>query len=558
MALKPIILHADLDCFYCQVEKLRLDLPDDLPMAVQQWSNVIAVNYPARSRGVSRHLSSAECIKQCPEMVFVHVPTYSIRQPGEVFRYPAKGKTDKEPVPLGADRAEHKASLAPYRKASLEIFKVFQRFAVVLEKGGLDEAFLDITKKVDDEFERIYGCTPSRADIIREDLDWDGLGVPAINEDESSDVTEDIVNDIRIWLGAKIALELRHTLRDELGYACSIGIAHNKMLAKLGSARNKPFNQTYILDRMVSSLMKQVPLKKIRFLGGKLGALLCNTAPSTQAAEEEDDFGADFESDDEGDLKQTTVMASDIWTLSVNELSYKLDGDLQSAEWIYGIIRGIDSSPVTPRSKPKSFMAAKSLRPALKEWSLIEQWLKLLSLEIWERLDEDYQVNARWPKTINLTYKSFGNEAKSQSTDFPIFSPSLYSLDILVGFLIKLMHASNVPVFPCHRITIAVSRFAPLLEEDNGRRWSTMDRFTRKRGQFEEVFAAPIKAPKLAPTSNYGNGLLKYFSTKNSCDFNNECCDEWRCKECTYSISMFEIDRIQEHQDYHLACKLSN
>ena len=43
-----VIIHADLDCFYCQVEIVRLGLDPKQPMAVQQWGGVIAVNYPAR------------------------------------------------------------------------------------------------------------------------------------------------------------------------------------------------------------------------------------------------------------------------------------------------------------------------------------------------------------------------------------------------------------------------------------------------------------------------------------------------------------------------------
>jgi DNA polymerase eta len=42
MARERLIIHVDLDCFYCQVEHLRTGLPYLTPMAVQQWQNVIA------------------------------------------------------------------------------------------------------------------------------------------------------------------------------------------------------------------------------------------------------------------------------------------------------------------------------------------------------------------------------------------------------------------------------------------------------------------------------------------------------------------------------------
>lgn len=46
-----VIVHLDLDCFYCQVEQKRLGIPRDVPMCVQQWNGLIAVNYAARAAG---------------------------------------------------------------------------------------------------------------------------------------------------------------------------------------------------------------------------------------------------------------------------------------------------------------------------------------------------------------------------------------------------------------------------------------------------------------------------------------------------------------------------
>ena len=47
-----------------------------------------------------------------------------------------------------------------------------------------------------------------------------------------------------LHLGAKIASTIRKHVHTELQYTCSAGIAHNKMLAKLGSALKKPNGQT--------------------------------------------------------------------------------------------------------------------------------------------------------------------------------------------------------------------------------------------------------------------------------------------------------------------------
>lgn len=57
-----------------------------------------------------------------------------------------------------------------------------------------------------------------------------------------------------------------------LGYKCSAGIAHNKILAKLACGFHKPNQQTILPSEAVSDLFKTLPLMKIKRLGGKFGA----------------------------------------------------------------------------------------------------------------------------------------------------------------------------------------------------------------------------------------------------------------------------------------------
>ena len=58
---RRVVIHLDLDCFYAQVEARRFGVDGtSIPMAVQQCSGLIAVNYPARACGVKRHHTVAE------------------------------------------------------------------------------------------------------------------------------------------------------------------------------------------------------------------------------------------------------------------------------------------------------------------------------------------------------------------------------------------------------------------------------------------------------------------------------------------------------------------
>jgi len=72
----PPTIHIDLDAFYAQVETVRLQLDPLLPLGVQQWSSLIAINYPARAKGITRHMTVKEAKEKCPELKCVHVATY--------------------------------------------------------------------------------------------------------------------------------------------------------------------------------------------------------------------------------------------------------------------------------------------------------------------------------------------------------------------------------------------------------------------------------------------------------------------------------------------------
>lgn len=45
-------------------------------LQVQQWNGLIAVNYPARVFGITRHESPADALLKCPELMLVHCATY--------------------------------------------------------------------------------------------------------------------------------------------------------------------------------------------------------------------------------------------------------------------------------------------------------------------------------------------------------------------------------------------------------------------------------------------------------------------------------------------------
>lgn len=135
---RRIILHIDMDAFYAQVEHRRTGIARDEPLAVQQWEGLIAVNYAARARGISRHMNVHEAKKACPELHCVHVEVISGGK-GEASAL----EGDELATQLG--RGDGKVSLGRYRTASAEVFAALQPFGTV-EKASIDEAYLDVTQ----------------------------------------------------------------------------------------------------------------------------------------------------------------------------------------------------------------------------------------------------------------------------------------------------------------------------------------------------------------------------------------------------------------------------
>jgi len=107
-----------------------------------------------------------------------------------------------------------------YTRDSQKIREIFMRFTPLVEPLSLDEAFLDV-----------------------------------------SHATEP---------GTIIASRIRQLIREETGLTASAGIAPNKLIAKIASDWNKPDGQLTVSPGKAEDFMKNLPLKKIPGVGGKM------------------------------------------------------------------------------------------------------------------------------------------------------------------------------------------------------------------------------------------------------------------------------------------------
>ncbi len=114
-----------------------------------------------------------------------------------------------------------------YEYVSSRVMRILQQFSPIVEPYSIDEAFLDIT-----------GCTRL-------------FGPPL-----------------------ELAKKLKEKIKRELGLGCSVGIAPNKLLAKLASSLKKPDGLTVIPENRIREVLSPLNVTKICGIGEKTARLL--------------------------------------------------------------------------------------------------------------------------------------------------------------------------------------------------------------------------------------------------------------------------------------------
>lgn len=121
-----------------------------------------------------------------------------------------------------------------YTTANARMLDVFARYTPVVEVFSIDEAFLDVTGST-----RLFGS------------------------------------------GAEIARRIKDDIRREVGITCSVGVAPNKLLAKLASDMQKPDGLTVIEPDGVAAVMESLPVSELCGIGPALTAELSKMGVST-------------------------------------------------------------------------------------------------------------------------------------------------------------------------------------------------------------------------------------------------------------------------------------
>jgi DNA polymerase IV (DinB-like DNA polymerase) len=202
---RRIILHFDMDHFFTVVEERENPELKDKPVIVGADPKggtgrgvVSTSNYKARKFGIKSGMPISRAWRLCPEAVYLPV-NYEL-----------------------------------YAKVSSEIMDILRKHADKFEQWGIDEAFLDVTSKVQD-----YASAEALARKIQGE----------------------------IYAKEKLT--------------CSVGIGPNKLVAKIASDFQKPNGLTLVKQEEVEKFLASLPVRKLLWVGRKTGQKLENMGIKT-------------------------------------------------------------------------------------------------------------------------------------------------------------------------------------------------------------------------------------------------------------------------------------
>jgi DNA polymerase-4 len=281
-----VIAHLDMDAFYASVELLRYPELRGLPVVIG---------------GGARHQPVWETDSATGERRrrFARVGDYAGRGVITTATYEARafGVNSAMGMMKAAAKAPD-AVLLPvdfdeYRKYS-RLFKAAVRaLAPQVEDRGIDEIFIDLT------------------DVIAARLGPDVDPVEANAE--------------AWWCARDVGRELKQAVRDATGLSCSVGLAPNKLVAKIASELDKPDGLTVVTEHDVAARLSPLSVRRLNGVGPKSAAKLARLGIATI-----------------GELA-----ASDpAWLRQQFGASY--------GAWLHAAAHGQDDRPVVTESEPKS------------------------------------------------------------------------------------------------------------------------------------------------------------------------------------------------------------
>ncbi len=194
-----------------------------------------------------------------------------------------------------------------------------------------------------------------------------------------------------------LARRIKDGVRKETGLSCSIGISPNKLLSKICSDLDKPDGITILTMEDLPGRIWPLSVKKINGIGPKATAKLATLGIDT--------------------IGQLAVIEPEVLQEHFG-LSY--------AQWLLNAAHGVDASPVTTHSEPKSISREttfeKDLHPRHDRTALSEIFTELCS-----RVANDLKQKGYLGRTIGikLRYDDFQTVTRDSSLPIATDNPTI-------------------------------------------------------------------------------------------------------------------------------------
>ena len=209
-----------------------------------------------------------------------------------------------------------------YSRISKIIKSILKEFSTVMQDVGIDEAFLDIS-----------------------------------NIDKSSE---------------QIAKEIKRRIKDGVDLTCSIGIAPNKLLAKIASDMQKPDGLTIITEADIKTRIWPLQVRKLYGVGPKTEEHLHAMGIKT---------------------------IGDLASLAIDEVIERFGKS--HGKYLYQASRGIDERPLITHWEPKSSSRETTFQKDITDWQDIAKNL----VAIIKRVVNDLKNDGYRGKTISVKIK---------------------------------------------------------------------------------------------------------------------------------------------------------
>ena len=228
------IAHLDMDAFYASVEWLRYPQLKGLPMVVGAGHGLLQARLQRLRRARPERAWDEADRAHIPLQAFPRLADYTGRGVITTASYAARQFGVGSAMGLmKAARLCPQAVLLPvdfaeYRKYSRAFKRVILDIAPVMEDRGIDEVYIDFTD------------------------------VPGGTREG----------------GRVLARLLQKSIFEATGLGCSIGVAPNKLMAKMASEFNKPNGISIVHEADLQTLIWPLPCRKINGIGPKTDARL--------------------------------------------------------------------------------------------------------------------------------------------------------------------------------------------------------------------------------------------------------------------------------------------